>query len=160
MPHSDIPRRCTEKGVRLSELTRRVNRAENIELGVQSESFEDNKSSQPPATTREQHGIVPEERPSPLAYWIELYPLDSLVHGQIPDVPPEPASLYLDLHPVADGSIPEEPPSPQFNWIDLHLMDDFRECVPELAPEPTSLLVDLHPEDTSLNVSKVSPSDL
>lgn len=55
----------------------------------------------------------------PLAYWIDLRPIEDY-KGLVPEVAPEPTSTFLDLHPLEDSSVPEVPPSPADLTLELH----------------------------------------
>ena len=68
---------------------------------------------------------IPDEAPEPLAFSIDLFPLEDLV-DPIPGRDPQPQSLRLDLHPLDEllPLIPEVKPQGQSIVVDLHRTDD------------------------------------
>ncbi|KZP15480.1 hypothetical protein FIBSPDRAFT_1048124 [Athelia psychrophila] len=80
-------------------------------------------------TSQNEHGIIPDEPPSPRSYWIDLNPIEDTAHER--------------------RCIPEEPPVPLSCWIDLRPIEDYKGLIPEVAPEAPSTFLDLRPlEDT------------
>lgn len=80
-------------------------------------------------TSQNEHGIIPDEPPSPRSYWIDLNPIEDTAHER--------------------RCIPEEPPVPLSCWIDLRPIEDYKGLIPEIAPEAPSTFLDLRPlEDT------------